>query len=81
MEADKANGPSAIQLQRVCRSTLAWLISFSLGGMKVLVYGNSGSGKSTYARALAAQHGLAHLDLDSIFWEAGKIAVPRGHRP
>jgi adenylate kinase family enzyme len=45
--------------------------------MKVLVYGNSGSGKSTYARALAAQHGLAHLDLDSVVWEPGKIAVPR----
>lgn len=45
--------------------------------MKVLVYGNSGSGKSTYAQALAAQHDLAHLDLDSIVWEPGKIAVPR----
>ncbi|RNF85495.1 shikimate kinase [Lysobacter psychrotolerans] len=45
--------------------------------MRVLVFGNSGSGKSTYAKALAAQHGLAHLDLDSIVWEPGKIAVPR----
>jgi len=45
--------------------------------MKVLVFGNSGSGKSTYARALAAREGLAHLDLDSIVWERGKIAVPR----
>ena len=45
--------------------------------MKVLVFGNSGSGKSTYAQALAAQHGLAHLDLDSIVWEPGKIAVQR----
>lgn len=45
--------------------------------MKILVYGNSGSGKSTYAQALAAQHGLAHLDLDTIVWEPGQIAVPR----
>lgn len=45
--------------------------------MRVLVFGNSGSGKSTYAQALAALHGLAHLDLDSIVWEPGKIAVPR----
>ena len=45
--------------------------------MKVLTYGNSGSGKSTYARALAAQHNLAHLDLDSIVWEPEKIAIPR----
>lgn len=45
--------------------------------MKVLVFGNSGSGKSTYAQALAAQHGVSHLDLDSIVWEPGKIAVQR----
>jgi len=45
----------------------------SLGRMKVLVFGNSGSGKSTYARTLARQH----LDLDSIVWEPGKIAVQR----
>jgi len=45
--------------------------------MKVLVFGNSGSGKSTYARSLAVRHELAHLDLDSIVWEPGKIAVQR----
>ena len=45
--------------------------------MRILVFGNSGSGKSTHAKALAARHGLAHLDLDSIVWEPGKIAVPR----
>lgn len=48
--------------------------------MRVLVYGNSGSGKSTYARALAGRHGLAHLDLDSIVWEPGKVAVQRDQR-
>ncbi len=45
--------------------------------MRVLVFGNSGSGKSTLAARLAKTHGLAHLDLDSIVWEPGKIAVPR----
>lgn len=45
--------------------------------MKVVVFGNSGSGKSTYARALSATHGLAHLDLDSIVWEPSRIAVQR----
>jgi adenylate kinase family enzyme len=45
--------------------------------MKVVVFGNSGSGKSTLARQLATEHGLAHLDLDSIVWEPGKIAVQR----
>lgn len=45
--------------------------------MRTLIMGNSGSGKSYRARALAAQQGLAHLDLDTIVWEPGKIAVPR----
>ena len=45
--------------------------------MKVLVFGNSGSGKSTYARALADEFCLPHLDLDLIVWEPGMIAVQR----
>lgn len=45
--------------------------------MRVLVFGNSGSGKSTYARMLAARHDLVRLDLDTIVWEPGRIAVPR----
>ena len=48
-----------------------------LSPVKVLVVGNSGSGKTTYASALAARRGLAHLDLDAIVWEPGQIAVPR----
>jgi adenylate kinase family enzyme len=45
--------------------------------MKVLIFGNSGSGKSTYARALASRYGLTHLDLDTIVWEPGQVAVQR----
>lgn len=45
--------------------------------MRVLVFGNSGAGKSTFARALAQAHALAHLDLDTIVWEPGQIAVAR----
>ena len=45
--------------------------------MRILVFGNSGSGKSTLAARVAAQHALAHLDLDAIVWEPGKIAVQR----
>ena len=45
--------------------------------MRVLVFGNSGSGKSTYARALAEERDLEHLDLDTIVWEPRKIAVQR----
>lgn len=45
--------------------------------MKILIFGNSGSGKSTYAKRLAAAHALSHLDLDSIVWEPGEIAAQR----
>jgi adenylate kinase family enzyme len=45
--------------------------------MRALVFGNSGSGKSTYARALADKHSLTHLDLDSIVWEPGQVGVQR----
>lgn len=44
--------------------------------MRILVFGNSGSGKSTYARARANEHG-EHLDLDSIVWEPAQIGVQR----
>ncbi len=45
--------------------------------MRILVFGNSGSGKSTLAAKLAAEHRLAHLDLDSIVWEPGTVAIQR----
>lgn len=35
---------------------------------KVIVFGNSGSGKSTFSKKLQSQ-GLAHLDLDTIAWD------------
>ena len=35
---------------------------------KVIIFGNSGSGKSTYAKELADKHQLAHLDLDTVAW-------------
>lgn len=41
--------------------------------MRVCVLGNSGSGKSTYARQL----GAPVLELDSIYWEPHQIAVAR----
>ena len=43
--------------------------------MRLLVFGNSGSGKSTYARTLADRESLPHLDLDSIVWEPNQVAV------
>lgn len=48
--------------------------------MRLVILGNSGSGKSSVARAVAARHGVTHLDLDSIVWEPGQIAVQRDMR-
>lgn len=45
--------------------------------MKVLVLGNSGSGKSSYAKRLQAKYGMTHLDLDTVVWEHGEIAIAR----
>ena len=44
--------------------------------MQIVILGNSGSGKSTLARRLAAG-ATPILDLDTIVWEPGQIAVPR----
>ncbi|MBM3787842.1 MAG: shikimate kinase [Acidobacteria bacterium] len=41
--------------------------------MRVAIVGNSGSGKSTLARTFAPPV----LDLDTIFWEPGKVAAAR----
>ncbi len=45
--------------------------------MRIAIVGNSGSGKSTLASQLAREHGLGWLDLDTVAWEPGKIAVAR----
>ncbi len=45
--------------------------------MRIAILGNSGSGKSTLAQWLAARAGAALLDLDTVAWEPGKIAVAR----
>ncbi|MGB0836222.1 MAG: AAA family ATPase [Psychrobium sp.] len=37
---------------------------------RVLIFGNSGSGKSTLAKKLADEKQLAHLDLDTVAWQA-----------
>jgi adenylate kinase family enzyme len=36
---------------------------------RIVIFGNSGSGKTSMARALAAEQGLAHLDLDLLAWD------------
>ena len=45
---------------------------------KIVIIGNSGSGKSTMALALSREHGLTHLDLDTLAWEP---VIPPRRRP
>ena len=40
---------------------------------RILIYGNSGSGKTTMARETALALGVPHLDLDSLTWDAPRI--------
>lgn len=42
-----------------------------LPGLRVLVIGTSGSGKSTFAEKLAREAGIAHLELDQMNWRPG----------
>jgi adenylate kinase family enzyme len=35
---------------------------------KIVIFGNSASGKSSLAKTLAEKHQLAHLDLDTLAW-------------
>ncbi|MBC2605925.1 shikimate kinase [Pelagicoccus albus] len=43
--------------------------------LRILVFGNSGSGKSTFAKNLACLPEVAHLDLDSIAWKPNQPGV------
>ena len=45
--------------------------------MRIAILGNAGSGKSTLAKSLALAQGMPMLDLDTLVWEADRVAVAR----
>lgn len=42
---------------------------------RIVIFGNSGSGKSSLAKSLASLHRAEHLDLDLIAWESERPGV------
>jgi adenylate kinase family enzyme len=43
---------------------------------RINVVGTSGSGKTTFGRALAGRLGIPYIELDALSWEADWVAVP-----
>ena len=44
---------------------------------RVVVVGTSGSGKTTFAAALASRMGCAHVEMDAFLWKAGWVSRSR----
>ena len=59
------------------RGTVQISPPWSLAGYeRVLIYGVTGSGKTTYAAGLAAATGLPWHEADALTWEPGWVQVP-----
>ena len=46
-------------------------IDIGARGIRIAVVGTTGSGKTTLAKALAAQLGLAFIEMDALNWQTG----------
>ena len=53
------------------------MVSMSKIGRRVVVYGPTGSGKTTVAARIALSIGAPHIELDAIFWKPNWIETPK----
>ena len=44
---------------------------------RIVVFGNSGSGKSTFAQAQSKRMGCSHMDLDTVAWDPASASPTR----
>ena len=54
--------------------------ALSARGIRIAVVGTTGSGKTTLAKALAAQLGLAFIEMDALNWQTGWRDLSRTDR-
>ena len=47
-----------------------------MDGLRIVVVGVTGSGKSILARQLAERYGVRHVELDALNWEANWVPAP-----
>ena len=45
-------------------------------GRRIVIWGVTGSGKTTLARELAERLGVPHIQLDAIFWKPNWVETP-----
>jgi len=45
-------------------------------GRRIVVWGVTGSGKTTFARQLAAVYGLPRIEIDALYWHKGWVGTP-----
>ena len=52
----------------------------SMNRKKILIFGNSGSGKTYLANIISQKHGIKMLSLDDVYWRDKKYTKAKSHK-